>query len=121
MKLLSIQPCQPHQDMQSEKLSKTGILGIHQSAPKWHSTLIMELQNNHTHGSDQHPTTLNKAYNMIINYQSTNNLQDQTITTMGSHTIPRMKPLHVERAMAVDMAGVMDMMMVKVTDRVMAQ
>ena len=41
------------------------------SDPKWYGSLLVKLQNNHTQGSDHCPTTINKAYNMLINYKIT--------------------------------------------------
>ena len=49
------------------------VLMVHCSDPKQYISLIPELQNNHTHRSDQYPTTLNKAYDMIINTEACNN------------------------------------------------
>ena len=48
-----------------------GVLFIQHSGLKWYGNLVVKLQNNHTQGSDQYPTTLIKAYDMIVNYCTT--------------------------------------------------
>ena len=47
------------------------VMLICHSNPKWYGSLLVELQDNHMWGSDQYPTTINKAYDMLINYKST--------------------------------------------------
>ena len=46
---------------------------IQQSDPKWYSGLVMDLKNNHTHGSDQYPMTITKASDMLLNYKHVKN------------------------------------------------
>ena len=47
-----------------------GILFIRKSDPKHYGQLVAELQNNHTHGSDQYPQTLTRGYELLVNYHS---------------------------------------------------
>ena len=42
------------------------VLLIRLSDPKRYLTLIVDLQNNHTHGTDQYPNTIAKAYDMLV-------------------------------------------------------
>ena len=44
------------------------VLLIRLSDPKRYSTLIVNLQNNHTCGTDQYPNTIAKAYDMLVHY-----------------------------------------------------
>ena len=44
------------------------VLLIRLSNPKQYSTLIVNLQNNHTCGTNQYPTTIAKAYDMLVHY-----------------------------------------------------
>ena len=46
-------------------------LFIRKSDPKRYGQLVLELENNHTHGADQYPTTMERAYDMLVNYKST--------------------------------------------------
>ena len=47
-----------------------GILFIRKSDPKCCGQLIVELQNNHTCGTDQYPQTLTRGYELLVNYHS---------------------------------------------------
>ena len=47
-----------------------GVLFIRKSDPKCYGQLIAELQNNHTHGTDQYPQTLTRGYELLVNVNS---------------------------------------------------
>ena len=47
-----------------------GILFIMKSDPKCYGQLVVELQNNHTRGTDQYPQTLTRGYVVLVNYHS---------------------------------------------------
>ena len=46
------------------------VLLIRFSNPKRYLTLIVDLQNNHTHGTDQYPNTIAKAYDTLVHYRN---------------------------------------------------
>ena len=46
------------------------VLLIRLSDPKRYSTLIVNSQNNHTRGTDEYPTTIAKAYDMLVHYRN---------------------------------------------------
>ena len=45
------------------------VLLIRKSDPKRYGQLVLELENNHTRGADQYPTTMEQAYDMLVNYK----------------------------------------------------
>ena len=47
------------------------ILFIQKSDPKRYGQLVLELENNHTCSANQYPTTMEQAYDMLVNYKST--------------------------------------------------
>ena len=47
------------------------VLFIQKSDPQRYGQLVLELENNHTRGADQYPTTIEQAYDMLVNYKST--------------------------------------------------
>ena len=49
------------------------VLFIRKSDPKRYGQLVLELENNHTRGADQYPTTMERAYDMLVNYKSMRN------------------------------------------------
>ena len=48
------------------------------SDPKRYGALTADIENNHTRGNDTYPSTLSRAYDMLINYRSPTSNQFQT-------------------------------------------
>ena len=46
------------------------VLFLRKSDPKRYGSLVSELQNNHTRGTDQYPMTISHAYDMLVNYRN---------------------------------------------------
>ena len=46
------------------------VLFLRKSDPKRYGSLLSELQNNHTRGTDQYPMTISHAYDMLVNYHN---------------------------------------------------
>ena len=47
------------------------VLFIRISDPTRYGQLELDLENNHTHGADQYPATMERVYDMLVNYKST--------------------------------------------------
>ena len=76
LSLLEMDPVNPTEEEWTEARSQARdeylvILLVRHSDQERYGGLIVDLQNNHTRGTVQYPTTINKGYDLLVNHRVT--------------------------------------------------